>query len=67
MEYLLRGTELSLTHSRMPSLTGIVEEYKLCGREKTGHLVRTNFFLISVPGVFHAHHYVELERVSQFL
>src|SRR5260370_381352 len=28
------------------------------------HLVRANFLLISVPSVFHARHYVGLERVS---
>src|SRR5712692_6603377 len=28
------------------------------------HLVRANFLLISVPGVFDARHYVGLERVS---
>src|SRR5207244_9368306 len=28
------------------------------------HLVRENFLLISVPSVFHARHYVGLERVS---
>src|SRR6266566_9461975 len=28
------------------------------------HLMRANFLLISVPGVFHALHYVSLKRVS---
>src|SRR5438445_4580617 len=64
----------------MLSLIGIVEEYELYGREKVAysllfvqifagniilrHLVRANFLLISVPGVFDARHYVGLERVS---
>jgi hypothetical protein len=36
----------------------------LAGNIILRHLVRANFLLISVPRVFHARHYVGLERVS---
>jgi hypothetical protein len=69
-----------VARSSIPSLIGTAEEYELYGRGESRsltilhldfagniilrHLMRANFLLIRVPGVFHARHYVGLERVS---